>query len=115
MNKQTFAGVSIEDYAKAYRGMVEFFLKKSMVLLGLTTDVQTQKAEQTMKMVKARNACVEAVAKEFHLPMDDAYAISVEMGAHGKIEDCVHFNEMGKECLAKHKAEQIKKVLKDII
>ena len=109
------SGVAIEDYAKAYRGMVEFFLKKSKVLLGSTTDVQTQKAEQTMNMVKGRNACVEAVAKEFHLPIDDAYAISVEMGANGKIEDGVHFNEMGKERLAKHKAEQIKKVLKDII
>ena len=105
------SGVSIEDYAKAYRSMVEFFLKKSKVLLGLTTDVQTQKAETTMKMVKERNACVEAVAKEFHLPIDDAYAISVEMGANGKIEDGVHFNEKGKERLAKHKAEYIKRAL----
>ena len=105
--------VSIEEYEKVYRALVAEFLNKAKVLLGSTTDVQTQKAQQTMKMVNARNACVERIANELGLTLDNSYSISVEMGAGGKIEDGVHFNEMGKERLAKHKAGLIKSLLKE--
>ena len=105
--------VSLEEYEWAYRAMVAECLNKAKVLLGSTTDVQTQKAEQTMKMVNARNACVERIANELGLTLDNSYSISVEMGAGGKVEDGVHFNEMGKERLAKYRAEQIKNILKE--
>ena len=107
------ATVSVEEYERAYRAMVAECLNKAKVLLGSTTDVQTQKAQQTMKMVNARNACVERIASEFGLTIDRSYDLSVEMGASGKIEDGVHFNEMGKERLAKYRAEQIKNILKE--
>ena len=103
--------VSVEEYEKVYRALVSEFLKKSKVLLGTTTDVQTQHAERTMKMVNERNACVERIAKDFHLIVDNSYGISVEMGASGKTEDGVHFNAMGKKRLAEHKAEFIKNLL----
>ena len=103
--------VSVEEYEKVYRALVSEFLKKSKVLLGTTTDVQTQHAERTMKMVNERNACVERIGKDFHLIVDNSYGISVEMGASGKAEDGVHFNAMGKKRLAEHKAEFIKNLL----
>jgi hypothetical protein len=105
--------VSIEEYEKVYRALVAEFLKKSKVLLGSTTDLQTQSAEKTMEIVNERNACVERIAKELGLTVDNSYDISVEMGASGKVEDGAHFNEMGKERLAKHKAGLIKSLLKE--
>ena len=104
--------VSIAEYEAAYRKMVLGLLKKSKVLLGSTTTVNTQNAVVTMKMVDARNACARKIAVELGLPMDDSYAISEEMGASGKNEDGVHFNEGGKARLAKHRAELIKTLLK---
>ena len=106
------SNVSIEEYEAAYRKMIAELLKKSQVLLASTTVVHTQKSDEVNQRVQARNACAQKIAKEFGLTMDDGYGITVEMGEKGKIEDGVHLNEMGKERLAKHKAELIKKLMK---
>ena len=103
--------VSIADYEGAYRKELELFLKKSKVLIGTTTDVQTQESDVVNARVQGRNACARKLAKEFGLQADEAYKISVEMGAGGKNEDGVHFNEKGIKRLVEHKAELLKTLL----
>ncbi|MBO5736182.1 MAG: SGNH/GDSL hydrolase family protein [Clostridia bacterium] len=105
------ANVSIDDYETVYCRIVAELVKKSQVLIASTTVVHTQQSDEVNQRVQARNACAQKIAKMFGLTMDDGYGISVELGEKGKIEDGVHLNEMGKERLAKHKAELIKKLI----
>ena len=97
--------------------MLVKFLKQSKVLLGSTTvvhdkDHMGQELPGFVELVRGRNARAKMIAEEFGVEMDNSFEISVELGVNGKADDCIHFNEMGKETLAKHKAEWIKKLLK---
>ena len=105
------SSVSIADYEGAYREMLGLFLKKSKVLIGTSTDVQTYRSDIINPCVCERNVCARRLAKEFGLQVDNAYEISVEMGENGKCEDGVHFNEKGVKRLAEHKAERLKTLL----
>jgi hypothetical protein len=111
------SNVTLEEYEEVYRGMLVKFLKQSKVLLGSTTvvhdkDHMGQELPGFVELVRGRNARAKMIAEEFGVEMDNSFEISVELGVNGKADDCIHFNEMGKATLAKHKAEWIKKLLK---
>ena len=106
--------VTAEEYEKAYREMLKKFLKRSKVVVTLTTDIHTENVggeEVTNPVVIERNKIATALANEFNLTIDDAYSISNELGKDGKVEDGVHFTALGAEKLGVSKANAIQKVL----
>lgn len=110
------SNVTIEDFETVYRKLLKKFLEKSKVLLGSTTIVQDkdcpgQELEKFAGLVRSRNACAMKIAEDFGVEMDNSFAISLALGIDGKAEDCIHFNEIGKKKLAKHKTDYIKKIL----
>ena len=108
-------GVSDDEYENAYRNMLQKFLIRSKVIIGLTTTVLDKdnldkESEVWSNKVKARNGRAIKLANEFNLYVDDLYEISQKLGRQGKTLDGVHFNEQGNELIGKSKAEAIKKV-----
>lgn len=111
------SNVDLVAYAEAYRKLLAKFLATSKVILGSTTVVHDkenigQELPKFVDLVRGRNACAEKIAQDFGVELDDGFAISTKLGVDGKAEDGIHFNEKGKEMLAKHKAERIKAILK---
>ena len=106
-----------EEYESAYKAMLEKLLANASVVVSLTTQVlengQSGESSEVWKdKVIERNLCVEKLAKEFNLPVDDLYSISVKLASeNGYIEDGVHFNKTGCEELGKSKANAIKQIL----
>lgn len=105
-------GLPIEVYEDGCRTILSRLMKKARVVIGSTTTLHGETYAKSLPMVEQRNACIVRLGDELALPIDDGYAISVELGADAKT-DGVHFNEAGIERLAKHKAEWIKKLIKE--
>ena len=111
--------VSGDDYEKEYREMLKRFLACANVVIGLTTTVQERtdlesESKEWTPFVKERNLRAVKLAKEFEIPVDDLYAISLQLGKNGKEIDGVHFNEIGIEQIGKSKAKIIKSILDEL-
>lgn len=111
--------VSGDDYEKEYREMLKRFLACANVVIGLTTTVQERtdlesESKEWTPVVKERNLRAVKLAKEFEIPVDDLYAISLQLGKNGKEIDGVHFNEIGIEQIGKSKAKIIKSILDEL-
>lgn len=110
--------VSIGDYENAYRFMIIKMIENSKVILSLTTRVfeteyMNKPSDVWDGVIKERNSCVEKLAKEFKVHVNDLYKTSAELGASGKTTDGVHFNDEGIEVLGKNKAQSIKMLLQN--
>ncbi len=109
--------VDINAYEKSYRELLEFFLKKSKVIIGLTTNVLDSKnlneeSAEWKDVVITRNQRATKLAQEFGLTVDDLFTISVSLGSNGRQADGVHFNAQGNSLIGKSKADKIKKILR---
>lgn len=105
-----------ESFEKAYRATIEKIRKNSKIVISLTTCVRdkadlTKMSERWEHKVQERNAVAQKVAKEYGILVDDLFSVSMRLGVEGISIDGVHFNDYGKECIAKSKAEAIKKIL----
>lgn len=112
-------GVDIEEYESVYRQMLRLFLKKSKVVIGLTTTVTNaeevnEDGECWQPVIESRNQKAVKLAEEFGLLIDDLYSISAELGAEGKQSDGVHFNESGNRKIGQSKALSLKKLLETL-
>lgn len=58
--------------------------------------------------VEERNAAVSALAKEFDLPIDDLYSVSLTVGKTDRSSDGIHYTETGFRILAESVAKNIK-------
>lgn len=108
--------VDADSYENGYREMLKKMLVKAKVVISLTTQVLDKDdldkpSVHWERVVEERNIRAVKLAKEFHLPVNDMYSLSVQLGKGGVKEDGVHFNEAGVEILGKDKAESIKKLL----
>lgn len=109
--------VTAEEYEEAYRNILKMFLKKSKVIIGLTTHVLDEtnldkESDVWSKIVRERNARANKLAKEFDILVDDLYTVSVQLGKEGKSEDGVHFSPLGVEKIAQSRIKAIRKLLK---
>ena len=112
-------GVTIEEYESVYREMLKLFLKKSKVVIGLTTTITNAgKIKEDggcwKSVIESRNQKAVKLAEEFGLLIDDLYSISVELGVGGKLSDGIHFNESGNRKIGASKALSLKKVLETL-
>ena len=105
-----------ENFEKAYRATIEKIRKNSKMVISLTTCVRdktdlTKISERWEHKVQERNLIAQKVAREYGIFVDDLFSVSMRLGVEGISIDGVHFNDYGKERIAKSKAEAIKKIL----
>ena len=111
--------VSDDDYENAYREIVKTLMKKSKVIIGLTTSVKDYAyfnidSEIWKTKIKNRNERAIKIAKEFNLAVDDLYATSKNLGKEFRLDgDGVHFNDAGIKILGEQKAKIIKNILEN--
>lgn len=106
-------GYSEEEYAEGYEAVVNWLgehAPKAKLILALTTPDrridQNGELDPGFRRVRERNRIAQAVASKRNLAVNDLFSLVSDHPEYFS-DDCIHFNEHGKEILGNQVAKAI--------